>query len=111
MAVAAARAIAAIAAPSDDALLQGAVVGDRPSLEELFRRYGPLGYRVAYRLLGNEPDALDAVQEGFVKALAALPIRGARTFKTWLLRVVNSEPSTWARQPGVAASAGDRNSA
>ena len=29
-------------------------------------------YRVAYRLLGNEADALDAVQEGFVKALTHL---------------------------------------
>ncbi|HEX3313507.1 MAG TPA: RNA polymerase sigma factor, partial [Gemmataceae bacterium] len=88
MAVAAAAALAAPAVPSDESLLEGAVVGNRPPLEELFRRYGPLAYRVAYRLLGNEPDALDAVQDGFVKALAALPqFAGRSTFKTWLLRV------------------------
>jgi RNA polymerase sigma-70 factor, ECF subfamily len=102
MAVAAASSAAAVvAAPSDDALLQGAVVGDRPSLEELFRRYGPLGYRVAYRLLGNEPDALDAVQDGFVKALAALPqFEGRSTFKTWLLRVVSNAALDLGRQRG-----------
>ena len=102
---AAAPAAAAVAparfAPSDDSLLRGAVVGDRPSLEELFRRYGPLAYRVAYRLLGNEPDALDAVQDGFVKALAALPqFAGRSTFKTWLLRVVSNAALDLGRQRG-----------
>ena len=101
MAVAAAPALAAPAAPSDESLLEGAVVGNRPPLEELFRRYGPLAYRVAFRLLGNEPDALDAVQDGFVKALAALPqFAGRSTFKTWLLRVVSNAALDLGRQRG-----------
>src|ERR1700733_9080546 len=101
MAVAAAAALAAPAAPSDESLLEGAVVGNRPPLEELFRRYGPLAYRVAFRLLGNEPDALDAVQDGFVKALAALPqFEGRSTFKTWLLRVVSNAALDLGRQRG-----------
>jgi RNA polymerase sigma-70 factor, ECF subfamily len=101
MAVAAAAALAVPAAPSDESLLEGAVVGNRPSLDELFRRYGPLAYRVAFRLLGNEPDALDAVQDGFVKALAALPqFAGRSTFKTWLLRVVSNAALDLGRQRG-----------
>ncbi|MFM8275326.1 MAG: RNA polymerase sigma factor [Gemmata sp.] len=63
--------------------------GDRAALEELFRRYRGVAYRVAYRLLGREADALDAVQDGFVNALAHLDRFGGRSsFKTWLLRVV-----------------------
>ena len=38
------------------------------ALDGLFRRYREVAYRVAYRLLGHEADALDAVQDGFVKA-------------------------------------------
>lgn len=77
------------AAPSDVVLLARYASGDRAALDELFRRYRGVAYRVAYRLLGNEADALDAVQDGFVNALTHLDRFGGRSsFKTWLLRVV-----------------------
>ena len=58
-------------------------------------------YRVAYRLLGNEADALDAVQEAFVKALSHLKsFRGKSSFKTWLLRVVSNAALDLGRQRG-----------
>ncbi|MBM3984038.1 MAG: RNA polymerase sigma factor [Planctomycetes bacterium] len=77
------------AAPPDAALLARFAGGDRAALDELFRRYRSVAYRVAYRLLGREADALDAVQDGFVNALARLDRYGGRSsFKTWLLRVV-----------------------
>src|SRR5438034_10540347 len=60
-------------APSDEQLLARLARGEREALEELFRRYRSVAYRVAHRLLGNEADALDAVQEGFAKALTHLP--------------------------------------
>src|SRR5438132_11638991 len=79
------------APPSDEQLLTRHAAGDRPALEELFRRYRQPAYRVAHRLLGNEADALDAVQEGFVKVLTHLPaFAGRSSFKTWLLRVVSN---------------------
>jgi RNA polymerase sigma-70 factor (ECF subfamily) len=87
--------------PGDEALLTRAVKGDREALEELFRRYRLVAYRVAYRLLGNEADALDAVQDGFVKALTHLPgFQGRSTFKTWLLRVVSNASLDLGRQRG-----------
>lgn len=74
---------------SDDALLARYADGDASALDELFRRYRGVAYRVAYRLLGREADALDAVQDGFVNALTHLDRFGGRSsFKTWLLRVV-----------------------
>ena len=87
--------------PGDEQLLARWANGDRDALEELFRRYRSVAYRVAYRLLGNEADALDAVQEGFIKALTHLPaFQGRSTFKTWLLRVVTNASLDLGRQRG-----------
>ncbi len=88
-------------APSDEELLGRHAAGERQALEELFRRYRQPAYRVAYRLLGNEADALDAVQEGFVKALTHLHgFQGRSSFKTWLLRVVSNAALDLGRQRG-----------
>src|ERR1700694_1899265 len=88
-------------AMSDEALLKQAVAGERDSLDELFKRYRLVAFRVAHRLLGNEADALDAVQEAFVKALTHLPgFQGRSTFKTWLLRLVRNASLDLGRQRG-----------
>jgi RNA polymerase sigma-70 factor (ECF subfamily) len=59
---------------------------------------------VAYRLLGNEADALDAVQDGFVKVLTHLAdFQGRSAFKTWLLRVVSNAALDLGRQRGRRA--------
>src|SRR5947209_19553693 len=87
--------------PGDDELLNRSAAGDRTALDELFRRYRLPAYRVAYRLLGHEADALDAVQEGFVKALTRLgSFQGRSTFKTWLMRVVSNAALDLGRQRG-----------
>src|SRR4029079_13477004 len=75
--------------------------GERSALEELFRRYRQPAYRVAFRLLGNEADGLDALQDGFVKALTHLTsFQGRSSFKTWLLRVVSNAALDLGRQRG-----------
>ena len=90
-----------IAEPSDDALAAQANVGDRAALEELFRRHRLIAYRVAYRLLGNNADALDAVQEAFVKTLAHVgDFQGRSTFKTWFLRIVSNAALDLGRSRG-----------
>lgn len=87
------------ATPPDAALLERFAVGDRAALDELFRRYRTIAYRVAYRLLGREADALDAVQDGFVKVLRNLDrFRGTSSFKTWLLRIISNAALDVGRQ-------------
>src|SRR5262245_37512095 len=87
--------------PDDDQLLARFAAGEQAALEELFRRYRLPAYRVAYRLLNNEADALDAVQEGFVKALTHLAgFQKRSSFKTWLLRVVSNAALDLGRQRG-----------
>jgi RNA polymerase sigma-70 factor (ECF subfamily) len=73
--------------------------GDGGDLDELFRLYRGVAYRVAYRLLGNEADALDAVQDGFVKVLRNVDrFRGRCALKTWVLRVVSNAALDVGRQ-------------
>lgn len=87
------------AVPTDAALLDRFAGGDRAALDDLFRRYRAVAYRVAYRLLGREADALDAVQDGFIKALTHLDrFRGHSSFKTWLLRIVSNAALDVGRQ-------------
>ncbi len=87
--------------PTDECLIALYREGQRTALDELFRRYRLPAYRVAVRLLGNEADALDAVQEGFVKALTHLDsFQGRSSFKTWLLRVVTNAALDLGRQRG-----------
>src|ERR1700729_1005075 len=90
-----------LSAPSDEERPRRHASGERQPLEELFRRYRQPAYRVAYRLLGNEADALDAVQDGFVKALTHLQsFQGRSSFKTWLLRGVSNASLDLGRQRG-----------
>jgi RNA polymerase sigma-70 factor (ECF subfamily) len=95
--------ISALSAPvqSDEQLLSRLAGGDREALDELFQRYRLVAYRVAHRFLGHEADALDAVQDGFVKALTHLPsFQGRSSFKTWLLRVISNAALDLGRQRG-----------
>lgn len=84
---------------SDEELLARFAAGQREGLDELFHRYRLMAYRIAFRLLGNEADALDAVQDGFVKALTHLEgFEGRCSFRTWLLRVVSNAALDIGRQ-------------
>jgi len=75
----------------DEELVDRAVKGDRGAFRELFERYRQRAYRVAYRFLGNHSDALDVVQEAFIKAYRALGGFERRAkFRTWLMRIVTN---------------------
>jgi RNA polymerase sigma-70 factor (ECF subfamily) len=54
--------------PSDRELVSRLAAGDRDALGPLMERHHGRVYRIAYSYLRNADDALDAVQETFVKA-------------------------------------------
>jgi RNA polymerase sigma-70 factor (ECF subfamily) len=63
--------------------------GDEAAHETLVRQHGGAMLAVARRLLRNDEDARDAVQEAFLQAFRALPaFRGASRLSTWLHRIV-----------------------
>ena len=76
---------------SDEELVSRAVTGDKDAFRGLFERNRNQAYRVAYRFLGSHEDALDVVQEAFVKAYRGLRGFDRRAqFRTWLMRIVTN---------------------
>ena len=83
----------------DELLVRRAREGDARAREELFHRHRSDSYRVAYRQLGNEQDALDVVQEAMLKAFSALgDFDGRSGFRTWLLKIVTNTAIDWGRR-------------
>jgi RNA polymerase sigma-70 factor (ECF subfamily) len=96
-----------VAAPDDEALVRLARGGSRAACDELFQRHRGVAYRVAFRLLGNEQDALDAVQDGLLKAFSGLgEFDGRSGFRTWLVRVVTNAAIDLGRKRGRRAALG-----
>jgi RNA polymerase sigma factor (sigma-70 family) len=69
---------------------RGAALG-RAELEALYRSYGPLVRRRARSLLGDDPEAQDAMQEVFVRVIGAMAeFRGQSQPSTWLYRITTN---------------------
>ena len=74
---------------SEEALLERLRAGDDDAYAEFVRDNSPRMLAVARRLLRNEEDARDAVQEGFLSAFKALErFAGGSKLSTWLHRIV-----------------------
>jgi RNA polymerase sigma-70 factor (ECF subfamily) len=79
------------AAASDEELAARAAVGDEPAFEEIVGRYEGRAYRLACRLLGDDKDALDVLQDAFLSAYRSLAtFRGEARLSTWLFRIVTN---------------------
>jgi RNA polymerase sigma-70 factor (ECF subfamily) len=73
----------------DRLLVERAQTGDHAAFRQLFDRYHKRAYSVAYGVLKNRHDAMDVVQEGFVKVHKHLAsFQGSSSFYTWLYRIV-----------------------
>ncbi len=77
-----------VRASSESALVAGLQRGDDASFEILVREYGGAMLAIARRLLRNEDDAREAVQDAFVQVLRAIPhFREESRLSTWLHRI------------------------
>jgi RNA polymerase sigma-70 factor (ECF subfamily) len=73
---------------AEEALLAGLRAGDAAAFEQLVRRYSPRLLVTARRILGNEEDARDALQDAFLSAFRALDtFAGQSRLSTWLHRI------------------------
>ncbi len=71
------------------ALIKKAMRGDPGAFGELIQREQESLYRMAFLYTRNEDDALDALQEGILKAYThRKTLREPEHFKTWLMRIV-----------------------
>ncbi len=77
------------AARSDRKLVQEARDGSHAAFEALVRRYSDRAFRAAYRVVRDETEAEDVLQDALIKAYRALPSFESRSsFYTWLYRIV-----------------------
>jgi len=86
---------------------------NRGEIEELYRKYGALVRRRARSILGDEHEAQDAMQEVFVRVIAAMAeFRGQSQPSTWLYRIttnlcLNRIRDSRRRRDRLAEAAGD----
>ena len=75
----------------ESAVIRRVLAGDANAFESLVTENQTRAYHLAWRLLGNEADAADAVQDAFLKAYTSLKdFRGDSRFSVWLYRLVNN---------------------
>jgi RNA polymerase sigma-70 factor (ECF subfamily) len=71
-----------------EALVGRAREGDRKAFDDLVRLTSPACYSLACRLVGNEHDARDVLQDAYLRAFRSLRrFRGEAAFPTWLHRI------------------------
>jgi len=65
--------------------------GDEAAFEELFRRYREAIHAIAWRLCGDHEEALDIVQEAFIRAYRhAGAFRAESGFYSWVRRIATN---------------------
>jgi RNA polymerase sigma-70 factor (ECF subfamily) len=74
---------------ASEALVERVRAGDGQAFRELFQLYNRRAYAVALGVVKNEQDALDVVQEAFIKVHKHIgSFQGSSSFYTWLYRIV-----------------------
>jgi RNA polymerase sigma-70 factor (ECF subfamily) len=78
-----------LASDRDAALIAGLQAGESGAFETLLRDYGPRLLRLARRLLPNEEDARDALQDAMVNVYRSITnFESGSALLTWLHRIV-----------------------
>ena len=88
----------------DEELIRRTLGGNEEAFRELVERYKSRAFSVAVGIVGNRDDALDVVQESFVKTYYRLKeFRFGSNFYTWFYRLlVNQAIDRW-RKTGRSA--------
>ncbi|WP_426574286.1 RNA polymerase sigma factor [Aquihabitans sp. McL0605] len=80
---------------SVDELVEAARSGDAASFEELVKRTSADTFTLARRLVSDDEDARDVVQEAYLRAYRSIgKFRGDAQFSTWLYRITANCAST-----------------
>jgi len=78
--------------------------GDRDEISRMVEVFSPMVYRLANKMLGNEQDAEDVLQETFLKAIRSLrSFEGKSSLATWIYRIAVNEALMMLRKrkPGL----------
>ena len=92
---------ARLAGLGDMALVKLVLARDADAARQLLTRNNQRLFRAAWSILLDRGEAEDAVQEGYVKAFAAMPtFKGESALSTWLTRIVVNEALERKRRAG-----------
>jgi RNA polymerase sigma-70 factor (ECF subfamily) len=79
-------------AEEDARILRGLRAGIEEAYEELIARFQQPVYSMVYRLLDNQSDAADVVQDVFLKVFRNVhSFRGQSSLRTWIYRIAVNE--------------------
>ena len=73
---------------SQASLLKKALDGDIGAANHLVRQLSPKAHAVAWRILGNESDAEDVLQEAFIRLFRASQFDGNASLDTYFYKIV-----------------------
>lgn len=84
---------------TDDELVRRVQAGRDEAFDELVRRYERKVYNICYRMLGNDQDASEALQDTFLRAFRFLPrFQFKSSFFTWIYRIATNVSLTRLRK-------------
>jgi RNA polymerase sigma-70 factor (ECF subfamily) len=83
---------------SDELLVRRVLAGETQAYEELVRRYRLQLGRYATRMLGNQADAEDALQDAFVRGYRSIVRCDPRRFRNWIFGILINRCRTYAAQ-------------
>ena len=70
-------------------LVQRCKKGDRIAQNELYKHFAGAMYNICRRMMGNDDDASDMLQDSFIDAFTKLQkLHDAQTFPAWLKKIV-----------------------
>ena len=76
---------------SDEQLINMSIKGDTSAFGILIERYQNKAYAISIKIVQNHDDALDCVQDSFIKAFRNLgQFNFQSSFNTWLYRIVTN---------------------
>jgi len=92
----------ALADQSDGELAAQCLAGRQAAFAEIVRRHKEPLHRLVSRIIGDDHEALDIVQEAFVSAHHALRrYDTARPMRAWLSRIAINKARDWRRRRAV----------
>lgn len=84
---------------TDEELVKLIKKGNKPAFDELVNSYSGKVANIAFSLLGDREDALDAAQEVFIKVYKSIDtFRGESSVSTWIFRITKNVCTDFLRK-------------
>lgn len=88
-----------VSVDADLRLVERVKAGDMSAFDALTKKYRERLYGVVYNMISNREDAMDIVQDSFIKAFSAInSFKGNSAFYTWLYRIAVNRAITFMKR-------------